>query len=260
MDKKSELYFQITPYAYAANTPTNAIDPDGHIVIFINGNHYGEGGSSRYWRQIEKTTNRYDELGHREKYAFDKAVMRQVGDNHAMYVDGAGSAIKGYHPFSTLLSPGLSGVGADDRRVTGYEEGSKKAAAIIESLHRTGGVIDESIKIITHSMGGAYGKGYVKAILDYAKKNNIAGVKIAFEADFAPFQSDKQKALDGVLTLQFSHNDDMVAGNAPMPGAQKMNTSFDKQQGHSIFGFADQIKNLPAGKYRVVGGKLVPDN
>lgn len=53
MDKKSELYFHITPYA--ANTPINAIDPDGHIVIFINGNFYdGTGGSERYWRGVEK--------------------------------------------------------------------------------------------------------------------------------------------------------------------------------------------------------------
>lgn len=103
-----------------------------------------------------------------------------MGDNHAKYVDGAGGAMKGYHPFTTLLSPGLSGVGAGDRRAAGYEEGTSQAAAIIESLHRTGGVIDESIKIITHSMGGAYTKGYVQAILDYARSNDIEGVKIAF--------------------------------------------------------------------------------
>ena len=34
---KSELYKNITPYAYAANTPVNAVDPDDHLVIFING-------------------------------------------------------------------------------------------------------------------------------------------------------------------------------------------------------------------------------
>ncbi len=260
MDEKAELYFQITPYAYAANTPVNAIDPDGKLVIFINGNHYGEGGSSGYWRQIEKTTNRFDETGHREKYAFDKAVMRHLGDNHAMYVDGAGNTMKGYHPISTIVSPGLSGVGASDRRSAGYSEGKANAAAIIESLHRTGGVIDESIKIVTHSMGSAYGKGYAQAILDYAKQNNIIGVNIAFEADFAPFQPDKQKAVDGIPTLQFSHDNDMIAGDKQMPGAKKMDTKSDKQQGHSIFGFADQIKNLPAGKYKVVNGKLEPDN
>ena len=58
----------------------------------------------------------------------------------------------------------------------------------------TGGVIDESIKVITHSMGGAYGKGYIQAILDYAKKHEIAGVNVAFEADFAAFQTDQQSS------------------------------------------------------------------
>lgn len=55
IDKKAELYFHITPYAYAANTPTNAIDPDGHLVIFINGNYTdGSGGSRSYWQQSHR--------------------------------------------------------------------------------------------------------------------------------------------------------------------------------------------------------------
>ena len=33
--------------------------------------------------------------------------------------------------------------------------------------------IIESIKVISHSMGGAYAKGYVKAILDYAREHKI---------------------------------------------------------------------------------------
>lgn len=52
----------------------------------------------------------------------------------------------------------------------------------------------------------------------------------------------------------------MVAGDEQMPGAKKMNTSSDRQQGHSIFGFMDQIRNLPAGNYKVVDGKIVPAN
>ncbi|MFC7526829.1 hypothetical protein ACFQRK_22930 [Parapedobacter sp. GCM10030251] len=108
-------------------------------------------------------------------------------------------------------------------------------------------------------MGGAFGKGYVQAILDYARENNIEGVKVDFEADFAPFQPSK-KAVKGVPTFQFSHSGDKVAGNDDMPGAIKIDTSTDRQQGHSIFGFMEQIRNLPTGKYKIVNGKIVRDN
>lgn len=230
-------------------------------MIFINGNYFNQQGGTRgYWQQTTRENIKGTDFSRwRVSNDFAGAVMDRVGDHHAMYVDGAGAEIKGYHPFSSLLAPGFSGAGAADRRESGYEEGMANAAAIIESLHRSGGVIDESIKVITHSMGGAYGKGYVQAILDYAKQNNIAGVTVAFEADFAPFQPKQQKAVKGVPTLQFSHEDDMVAGDDQMPGAKKMNTSSDKQQGHSVFGFMNQIKNLPAGKYKVVNGQIVPE-
>jgi len=32
-DGKAELYFATSPYVYALNQPTNAIDPDGNLVI-----------------------------------------------------------------------------------------------------------------------------------------------------------------------------------------------------------------------------------
>lgn len=262
IDQKAELYFQITPYAYAANTPVNAIDPDGKLVIFINGNHFGDGGSRGYWQSgwVRQSVRGSDYDKWTATNDFARNVMDRLGDYHAMYVDGGGNKMRGFYPLSTILSPGLSGVGAADRIAAGYAEGKSNAASLIESLERTGGVISESIKVITHSMGGAYGKGYVQAILDYAKENNIEGVKIDFEADFAPFQPSKQKAVKGVPTFQFSHGDDIVAGDDSMPGAFKMDTGTDSQQGHSIFGFMDQIKNLPTGKYKIVDGKIVPDN
>lgn len=91
----------------------------------------------------------------------------------------------------------------------------------------------------------------------------IEGVKIAFEVDFAPFQPKKQKAVTNKNmgpTLQASHKKDNLAGNDEMPGATQMDTSGDKNQVHSIHSFANQILNLPAGNFKVVNGKIVPDN
>jgi RHS repeat-associated protein len=54
IDPKAQFYPSTSPYAYALNTPIQAIDPDGKVVIFINGNHYGDGGKAEYWRQYSK--------------------------------------------------------------------------------------------------------------------------------------------------------------------------------------------------------------
>ena len=66
----------------------------------------------------------------------------------------------------------------------GIKDGMRDAANIIDRLSRDGeGNITETIKVITHSMGGAYGVGYVSAILEYARMNNIQGVRVDFMAN-----------------------------------------------------------------------------
>ena len=59
-DNKAELYFATSPYVYALNQPTNAIDPDGNLVIFINGNHFGfSAPGASYWQTTEYKTDAY---------------------------------------------------------------------------------------------------------------------------------------------------------------------------------------------------------
>jgi RHS repeat-associated protein len=267
IDGKSELYFATTPFAYALNQPTNAVDPDGNLVIFINGGHLGTGGKPEYWRgyasvkvgervlrgMVDSKPQPIYEI--QEVAAFDRSVMNHLGDQNAMYIDGG---------MGGLLNSDRNGnLHEGARREAGYDKGMEDAEMIIENLARDkNGSITESIKVITHSWGGAFGKGYAKAILDYARQNKIAGVVIAFEADFAPFQPWGQQAIEDENmgpTLQFSHNADRVAGNKPVSGAEQKDTSGDESQGHSILSFSKQVSALPTGTYTVKNGTIIPD-
>ena len=60
VDPLAEKYPNISPYTYVANNPINAIDPDGKLIIFINGQHYGDGGRREYWNKLDNTiANRF---------------------------------------------------------------------------------------------------------------------------------------------------------------------------------------------------------
>ena len=249
-DGKAELYQNITPYAYAANQPTNAIDPDGNVIIFINGftPFTYEQGESRYWEEwksvevgLRSERNWLGKMVTSEVYAdrmtrsFANDVSAQLGDKNQKFVHGA-----------TDLWPG-------DRREMGDEKGYEQAKDIIAGLHRTGGVIDETIKIVTHSMGGAYGKGYVAGLKRYIKENGLEkDVRITLVADFDPFQAASTKADDDLKTMQFIHygsiaNEKQKGKNVQFPPT---NATGEDAKKHSILSFFADISQLKEGTYK----------
>ena len=221
VDPLAEKYPSISPYAYVANNPINAIDPDGRLIIFINGQHTGEGGNRSYWNGL------------------DNRIMNRVGDKHARYYDGA---MGGF--VNTAFAPRWkNNLIPDNRRRAGKSMGYNQAETIFNSLGD-----GETIKIATHSMGGAYGKGFVQGLKKYAKKNNIdiSGL-IEFEVDLAPFQPTMQEAQteDVDRTIVVAHKGDIVAGSSPMEGAENNVTRKDKKSSlseHSVDSFTqDEI-------------------
>lgn len=104
-------------------------------------------------------------------------------------------------------APWMSNIVADNRSSAGYRYGEKYAIEILKSLHRTKGVIDESIKVVSHSMGGAYAKGFIRALIEYAEANPELsnGLRIS-EFDFDPYQAGELTALPKVHNMQFTHN------------------------------------------------------
>jgi RHS repeat-associated protein len=249
-DGKAELYQNITPYAYAANQPTNAIDPEGNLIIFINGYtpFSNEQGKSRYWEDWQSvkvgirseknwrgnwvTSDVYEDHLVR---SFADDVSTQLSDKNQKFVHG------GNDPWGM------------DRRSSGDDKGYEEAEAIIAGLHRTGGVIDETIKIVTHSMGGAYGKGYVEGLKRYIKENGLEkDVRLTLVADFDPFQAGSTKADDDIKTMQFIHygslaNQKQKGKNVEFPETK---SEGDDAKKHSILSFIADIGTLQEGTYK----------
>ncbi len=262
-DGKSELYFSSSPYVYASNTPVQAVDPDGNLVIFINGMHSGDGGKSDYWRTFETVrymTGTKSFMGftwqtygsyRRETAAFDKSVMNHLGDHNAKYVDGAMGGMSGSLPND---GPGRGNLSSSRRIEDGYYWGKSQAKEIIANLARdkTTGEIIETIKIITHSMGGAYGKGYVQALQDYIKtlpKDQQRQIKISLVADFDPFQAGSLKANKSVYTQQFTH----IGGLADERQGGLNDSDYHEdstQSAHSIMTYFGDINSLQEGTYK----------
>ena len=262
-DKKAELYFSSSPYVYASNTPVNAIDPDGNIVIFINGQHGGNGGTSDYWRNYTGKESNFMSMPNRQ--AFDISVMNQLGDHKALYRDGA---MGGWSNTMWETNFSKSNVFSSSRVNSGYEQGKEDAKSIIANLARdkTTGEIVETIKIVTHSMGAAYGKGYVKALKEYIKtlpKEMQYQVKITLVADFDPFQAGSLKADKNIKTQQFMHEDNSnIFGmgwlaNEKESGAEQVKPANNESSDHNVMSFISNVSKLSEGTYKWDGKNWV---
>lgn len=134
------------------------------------------------------------------------------------------------------------------------------AAQLIESLARDPqGNITESIKIITHSMGGVYGKGFVAALKNYIKNSDdprIRKVLISLVADFDPFQAGSVFGMadKDVQTQQFINADWLDLDDAGWLANQKENGAEqvkrnENKASHFIETFVDNVDKLQEGTY-----------
>ena len=243
IDPMTEKYYSVSPYAYCSSNPVNAIDYQGKLVIFINGMHWGDGKSNRYW----------DKNGG----GFATAVMKHLNDYNAMYIDGSIGGV-GQLPYN---------LDANLRRTFGRNQGFLDAPVILRKIKNSKGELIETIKIITHSMGAAYAKGYIEALKQFLIDNNLPLSLIEFEADFAPFQPTEQEAVKGIKTFQFTNMNDDIANNkwlkSPfgiIQGVEKVTIGIEENKKHTIKDFYNMVFKLPEGKYEVIDGKIVPIN
>jgi RHS repeat-associated protein len=153
VDPLQAKYPGLSPYNFVANSPMNSIDPDGRLIIFINGlwgwpMNVGKGGTADYWG-LNWITDAQNAIGdHKSPRFYDGAL--------------GGSEKIG----------GKSNLWEKNRINAGKEAGYKDAKSIIEKLDK-----DETIKIVTNSMGTAFERGFSDGLLKYRDErlNSIGG-------------------------------------------------------------------------------------
>ena len=193
-DPMQGKYPDISTYAYCMGNPMNIVDPDGRLMIFINGQHGGSGGSPAYWSGL------------------DKILMNHFNDHKRIYYDGAlggWSATFSWH----------SNLSQSNRLEDGRKKGRQQASYLLSKLSE-----GEKIRVVTHSMGAAYAKGFIEGFIEYAQ--NIMEIANAsnlfeFELDLAPFQPAQQNAVKDVKTYVVQHKYDLTAGTKDLPGAKR---------------------------------------
>jgi RHS repeat-associated protein len=225
-DPKEKQYPTLSPYVFVSNQPILAIDPDGRLIIYVNGEvgQFGPIGASNasqranvsYWGQM-----------------FVDKVNARLQDYNNKFVDGD----QGGNPVQ--------------RYGAGYKQAQANAADIIKNLKRDeNGNIIESINFITHSKGAEYANGYIDALNKEITKQLSEGVikyadgvaPIALVIHNAPHQSDAINVKPtSATTISVSHigdplSDDDARGDILNIMTKKEGRT-DPAGAHSISGF-----------------------
>lgn len=174
IDPFANKYENVSPYVYTLNNPVNAIDPDGKLVIFVNGYYnslfQGSVGTKPITWNFGPTRGKEDYWSYFDK-GFVSSAKNLLNDHNKneQYVDG-----------SSLFGGDQSGA---DR----YELGRKYAAAHYkEWLSKMSP--DEKFNLVSHSEGGAFAAGIAAYLSENAwgdTKGNTVGTVLYLSPDEA---------------------------------------------------------------------------
>lgn len=229
-DPECYKYEGISPYSYALNDPINVVDPDGNLIVFVNGfilgqwmnknnnkstpvfeNIYFRGGF--YPRKVGDAPNPFYKAYPGER-TFATGSPTYLG-NHFDYWGnennpkaGVGGLIsQAYNDYNTryISASSYNDSQAGDR----FFEGQNAAKDLIKQLDN--GAIslgdNETIKIVGHSQGAAFAAGIVSIL----SKNEKYSKKLEIAIYIAPHQPSDFITPSNVKSMQWSTDLDWIA-------------------------------------------------
>ena len=218
-DPYAAVYPGVSPYAFALNTPIQAVDPDGNLVIFVNG--YTQGG----WGVLGIFGNRpLTDIGKKNYWdGLDDKFSERIGDDNRYYSDGGTRTA-----WST----------ARERYNQGMQEGKsilkKINAGDIKIEVDENGNPTETIKIVSHSQGSARAAGISSTLTE-------AGYRVEVEYNIAPKQPGDIPETNADRKVQYGSKKDMIAPQSPMSGDEVEQSPFPGENDGPIDGHL--IKN-----------------
>ncbi len=211
-DPLSEKYESFSPYTYVLNNPINAIDPDGKLVVFVNGLIFDR---AMAW----KTHGVYDGdyIKHyaypppRNIYTSGEPLMFKSRLDYWGNIDDRIGDIYKDHNFAYINATDDFHSKAIDRFAQGEKSGLNLIKRIKKGKVKLGE--GETIKVVGHSQGAAFAAGMLSVLVESEYSSLVeAGIYIS------PHQPGDFEHPNSVLGLQFSTVTDQVSSKYGMKG------------------------------------------
>jgi len=215
IDNYSEVYYGLTPYNYAGNTPINAIDIDGNLFIFANGfmlDHWRGGTNKTIEYRYNADPGVSYTVPNPNYYNPDRGFYSDGPRNNGKkfendYWEGVDAAYKNAYKDENAYYTN----GSFTPKATAsarYNEGMKAAEDLIAKLEAGEITLKdgETIKIVGHSQGAAYAAGIATGLL-----GSKYGSLVEFVDYLSPHQPGDIRHPALVKGRQFSTKSDKVS-------------------------------------------------
>ncbi len=219
VDPYANIYPASSPYFYVNNNPINAVDINGRYIIFIGGLRTTKGNADQQrWIGGYKihSTDVY-EYWSKDKNTFGRTDVNIAGYYQNKYNDNNVGFTSGSSHWNSQASQRM-------------EEGRQKAKHF-HKMVQDGTIVladDETIKIISHSQGGAHASGFAEELRKYVDECGGQIYNIEVMEYITPHQPTDIAHPKGIPGIQYSHENDQVSSRNYLPNG---GTEFGKIPG-----------------------------